>query len=81
MNVRLKLFAVAREIVGCDVVDVTLPERATLGQLRQALAAQVPRLAGVASHALFAIGAEYADDGATISEGAEVACIPPVSGG
>jgi molybdopterin converting factor small subunit len=30
---------------------------------------------------MFAVNAEYADDQAVIPAGAQVACIPPVSGG
>jgi molybdopterin converting factor small subunit len=32
-------------------------------------------------HVLFAINAEYAGDATPIPAGAEIACIPPVSGG
>ena len=81
MKVRVKLFAVARELAGRDTVEVVLPAHSTVGQLREALAAQVPELAGLVRNVMFAIGAEYADDRATISEASDVACIPPVSGG
>jgi molybdopterin synthase sulfur carrier subunit len=81
MKVRVKLFAVARELAGRDTVEIALSVRPTVGQLRDALAAQVPELAGLVRHVTFAIGADYADDRATIDEGSDVACIPPVSGG
>jgi molybdopterin converting factor small subunit len=38
-------------------------------------------LAGVLGHMLFAINAEYATDATIVPAGAEIACIPPVSGG
>jgi molybdopterin synthase sulfur carrier subunit len=81
MIVHLKLFAVARELAGRDMLELELPSPATIGQLRQALAAHSPALARIAQHVMFAIGTNYADDGATIVEPAEIACIPPVSGG
>jgi molybdopterin converting factor subunit 1 len=81
MKVRVKLFAVARELVGRDRVEIELPEQPTIGQLRDALAVQMPALAGLARHVMFAIGTQYADDRAVIGEASDVACIPPVSGG
>ena len=81
MKVRLKLFAVARELAGREVLEFDLAEPATIGELRQALAAHSPELARIARHVMFAIGTNYADDGTAIVEPTEIACIPPVSGG
>jgi molybdopterin converting factor small subunit len=50
-------------------------------QLRAALATEVPELASLMPHLMFAINTEYASDEAAIPAGAEIACIPPVSGG
>jgi molybdopterin converting factor subunit 1 len=81
MNVRIQLFAIARQLAGQEVVELSLPEGATVNQLRRALQAQVPALAAVLPHVVFAVDAEYADDQAVIPAGASIACIPPVSGG
>jgi len=81
MTVHLRLFAAAREIAKCDVLELDLPAGATIGQLRQALVRQIPELAGLARQMMFALGTEYAADSATIPDGGHVACIPPVSGG
>lgn len=81
MNVRIRLFAVARQLAGAEVITVELSEPATIGRLRAALAAQVPALAAVLPHVLFAIGSQYAADDTPVPAGGEVACIPPVSGG
>jgi molybdopterin converting factor small subunit len=45
------------------------------------LAAQIPQLSGLIGQMTFAIGTRYAADESVIPVGAEVACIPPVSGG
>ena len=45
------------------------------------LAAQVPALAGILPQVLFAVGSNYVPDATKLSVDAEVACIPPVSGG
>lgn len=81
MNLRVRLFAVARELAGTDAVVVEVPEPCTVAQLRGALAAGVPALATILPHVLFAVGSEYARDDETLTAGADVACIPPVSGG
>ena len=81
MTITVKLFAVAKQIAGCDTLQVELAGDATVAQLRQALAAQVPRLAGIVEHLTFAVNTQYAKDTTIIPPGAEVACIPPVSGG
>lgn len=81
MKVRVKLFAVARQHIGRDTIEVELPESATIRQLRSALIEQHPPLADVIPHARFALSSEYAADSATISPDSEIALIPPVSGG
>ena len=81
MNIHVQLFAVARQLAGREMVAVSVAEPATIGQLRRALGEQFPSLASVLPHVMFAVNAEYADDQSLIPPGAEVACIPPVSGG
>ena len=81
MIVRLKLFAVARQLAERDVIELELPEAATVGELRRRLVEVVPALAELAGHMLFAVDAQYADDATPIPAAADVACIPPVSGG
>lgn len=81
MNVRVQLFAVARQIVGSQAATLELTDGATVADLRRALVAQTPGLAAVADHLRFAVNNRYAEETAVIPLGAEVACIPPVSGG
>jgi len=81
LNLRLRLFAAARDLAGRDTIELSLPTGATVAILRRELAAQVPELANLLPHVMFAINQEYAADATTIPADAEVACIPPVSGG
>jgi molybdopterin converting factor subunit 1 len=81
MIVRVKLFAVTRQIAGRAVVEVEVREGATVGELRRRLAATVPGLAPVGTRLLLAVNRTYANDEAIVPADAEVACIPPVSGG
>lgn len=81
MKIRVRLFAVARELAGAELVAVEATGPCTIAELRRELARQVPALAAVLPHVLFAVGSEYARDDALVPVDAEVACIPPVSGG
>jgi molybdopterin converting factor small subunit len=81
MNVRVRLFAAARQALGRDAVELDLPPGTTIADLRGRLADEFPQLSALAPHMLFAIDAEYAGDATPIPAGVEVACIPPVSGG
>ena len=81
MIVQVRLFAAARQEAGSDVIDVELKDGATVADVRDALAAQLPALSSLLPRVAFAVDAEYAADACEIPDGAEVACIPPVSGG
>ena len=81
MRIRVRLFAVARQAAGRDSIDMDLPEGATIAEVRRQLGAAIPQLSKFAGQLMFAVNAEYADDRAPVPPGAEVACIPPVSGG
>lgn len=81
VEIEVKLFAIARERVGSATLPLSLPEGATVADLRSALAQACPDLAGLVPQMLIAVNAEYADDLQPLSPGAEIACIPPVSGG
>ena len=77
----MKLFAAARDKPACDCAELELPAGATIGQLRGALVERHPRLATVVPHSRLALNSEFGDDGATVPAAAELALIPPVSGG
>jgi molybdopterin converting factor subunit 1 len=81
MQATLHLFAVARQRAGASVVTLELPEGATVSHLKSALAAAYPGLAPIVPSLMIAIDNDYATDDAPIPPGAELAAIPPVSGG
>jgi len=81
VKVRVRLFAVAKQLAGTDEITLDVPEGTTLGKLRLALAAEVPAIASVLPHILFAVGSEYVGDESLVPASGELACIPPVSGG
>jgi molybdopterin converting factor small subunit len=81
MKVEVKLFALAKQLARCDTIQVDLPPGADVADLRRAIGQHFPDLAQLVRHALFAVNAEYADEDSPLPGGAEIACIPPVSGG
>jgi molybdopterin synthase catalytic subunit/molybdopterin synthase sulfur carrier subunit len=80
-TVRVKLFAVAKQLAGAEQIELELREGADVRALRAALLEHLPALASVAKQLRFAINNEYAADSTIVSSDVEIACIPPVSGG
>jgi molybdopterin converting factor small subunit len=81
MTVRVQLFAVAKELAGRDTLQVEVPPGATIDDVRRAVEAAFPTLRTILPHSLWAVDAEYAAGDVAVSESAEIALIPPVSGG
>jgi molybdopterin synthase sulfur carrier subunit len=81
MKVRVRLFALAREAAGCGSIEVDLPHGATVAHLRRQLGDQFPQLADLLARMMVAVNTQYAGDQTPIPRNADVACIPPVSGG
>lgn len=81
MTVRVLFFALARELAGRDDVEVEMPDGATVADLRRRLAEEHTRLAKLLPRCMIAVNQQYSADTSVIPPGAEIACIPPVSGG
>jgi molybdopterin converting factor subunit 1 len=81
MRVTVRLFARLRDLVGSGELQYDVPESATIGSVWDALARDYPAIAPYAESMSCALNAEYARMTTRISEGDEVAFLPPVSGG
>ena len=81
MTVRVRLFARARDLAGREALDLELPAGATVAALRRELAAACPRLEAILPRCALAVNDEFADDRTPLPARAEVALLPPVSGG
>ena len=81
MKVEVKLFAAARQFAGAESVEVEMDDGAAVGDLRRELCERFPDARAVLSHAMFALDMDYVGDATPLRPGAEIACIPPVSGG
>lgn len=81
MNLHVHLFARARDLAGAGLVVVELPAGAVVADLRRRLADLYPKLADLVGKCAVAVDAEFAGDGDVLKDGAEIALLPPVSGG
>ena len=75
----MRCFAAVREALGREVLEVDVPDGTTVAGLRELLAREAEDLARLAL--AFAVNQDYADGERELSEGDEVAFIPPISGG
>ena len=80
MKVNVLAFGITKDIFGGSSVDVELPKNGTTRNLKASLEERYPRLKHLVSY-MVAVNNEYAQDEGVISEGDEIAIIPPVSGG
>jgi molybdopterin synthase catalytic subunit len=81
MRVRIRLFAIQRELVGAREIPLELPDGATVADAWDDLVARHPALAPGRDSVRFAVNAAYAGSTTMLADGDELAMIPPVSGG
>ena len=81
VHIRVRLFAIQRELAGTREVALDLPDGATVAEAWAGLVALHPRLEPGRASVRFARNGAYADASTVLSDGDEVAMIPPVSGG
>lgn len=81
MTVRLLFFAVLREIAGTGERELSLQAGTTAREVWDSLRRSYARLADYTEPPMVAINETYADPDTTLSDGDELAFIPPVAGG
>ena len=81
MRIRVLFFAVARDAAGREAADLDLPAGATVADARRAIGEAFPALEPLLRSWSIAVDLEYARPETPVPDGAEVAVIPPVSGG
>ncbi|HSL33490.1 MAG TPA: molybdenum cofactor biosynthesis protein MoaE [Candidatus Limnocylindrales bacterium] len=80
-RIRVRLFAIQREIAGTREVELELPDDATIESAWEALVRIHPRLAPGRAFVRFALDGDYTDPSTPVTGARELAVIPPVSGG
>ncbi|MFL5242092.1 MAG: MoaD/ThiS family protein [Gemmataceae bacterium] len=81
MLIQVNLFARFKDLAGADQITVDLPNNATVRDLRQTLKRIYPSSAGLLERSAVAVDNEFTEDRTAILANAEVALLPPVSGG
>jgi molybdopterin converting factor subunit 1 len=81
MQLSVRIFARARDLVGKSEVVVELPAGATVADLRRRLSVDYPALKSLLENSALAVNDEFADDSSLLPPSSEVALLPPVSGG
>ena len=81
MKVKVKYFALCREILGRSEEILELPEGARVKEILQRLEEEKPEISGLYETMRIAVNYEYVPEHTELHEGDEVALIPPVAGG
>ena len=81
MTVKVLFFAQAREKAGTSQLDLDLPDGSRVSDALALIQSRVPALEALAPHLAVAVNGEVSPPGRPIPPGAELALLPPVSGG
>ena len=81
MRVTVRLFARLRELVGAGELEREVPSGATVGIVWESLVRDYPAMAAYTASTSCAVNIDYARMTTAVSDGDEVAFLPPVSGG
>ena len=81
MRIRVLFFGVLRDIVGLREDSIEVPEGGRLEAVFEHYATQFPRIREMSKSLVLALNQRFSEPGAPLSEGDEVAILPPVSGG
>lgn len=81
MKITVRFFAIVRDRIGMDRVELDLPEGSTISIARKELARRFESIAPLLPRAAMAVNREYVRDDFQMKDGDELAIIPPVSGG
>jgi molybdopterin converting factor small subunit len=81
MTILVLAFAQARDALGAGSVRIDMPDGSRVTDAIDVLEARHPRLAALRPHLAVAVDRELAPGDRALSEGMELALLPPVSGG
>ncbi len=86
MKVRLMLYGALRDMVPDDLVDLDVPPQCDIGTLRRLLMTHLEtctggKRVGLVQRSAFATTEEVLHDTSRVPANAELAVLPPVSGG
>ena len=81
MTVRVEFYSRLKEIVGASILEIALPDNATVSDLIQQLLSEYPKLRDFQKSMLFGIGVDFVEKNHALCDGDVIAIMPPVQGG
>ena len=81
IKVRAEFYSRLKEIVDASVIELSLPENASVNDLFEQLRKRYSKLGDFDKSVLFGIGVEFVDRNHELSDGDTVSIMPPVQGG
>jgi molybdopterin converting factor subunit 1 len=81
MHVKVRLFGRLHDLVGAAELERDVADGATVGDVWRQLEGEIPSVAPYSRSISAAVNTDFARMTAPLSEGDEVAFLPPVSGG
>jgi len=81
MRIRVLFFGIVREIVGLREEAIEVPGGSRMEDVFSAYAKRFPKLQEASASIVLALNQQFAPASAAVSEGDEIAFLPPVSGG
>ncbi|MHA2615853.1 MAG: MoaD/ThiS family protein [bacterium JZ-2024 1] len=80
-NITILFFASAREMVGKSQESLDIPENWTLKDVKEHIFQTYPSLTSLKEFLIFSVNQNFFDENERVPDNAEIALIPPVSGG
>ena len=81
IQIDVRLFAGAAELAGCRSASIRVDRGTALDAAQAALAEELPMLEPLIAVSRWAVGNDFVSESYVFREPAELAMIPPVSGG
>lgn len=81
LSVRCRFFARYAEMVGCDTYPLAVPRGATVADAVATLRERLQGAAGLPIDPLVAVNREHSRSDRVLTDGDEVAFLPPLAGG
>lgn len=80
-KIKVKLFAILREVVGESEITITVPTGITVNHLNNEILKKYPQLKSFSNKFVISVNCKVTTGDTVITSKDEVALLPPVSGG
>jgi len=80
-NLKVRLFAILRDVVGEREITITVPSGVTVSYLNDEILKKYPQLRSFSNKFVTSVNCKVTNGDTIISSSDEIALLPPVSGG